>query len=364
MRRILFVLPSLEYGGAAKQVSLLACGLPRSRFEARACALGREGPAATSLRAAGIPVEVLGGPRVLHLSALWRLRRLVGAFGPDVIHAWGRPSVRAAALAAGRTGSRLVASAPFPDPGRGAGLGPLDRWALRRADRVVARGPDEARRCRLAGLPGEKVIVVPPGVEAGKANGDEGASTSGALPPSPLIACAGRLEPSKGFGEALWAFDILQFVYEHLHLVLIGTGPDRERLERFAAGSGWPDHIHFAGSRADVPALLARADVVWVPSRAGGGGVNVALEAMARGRVVVASRRPGLAEVIADGATGFLVSPGSQVELARQTHRLLDDPDLRRRMGEAARQRAAGHFAAEDLRRRYADLYLAVRVAA
>ena len=74
--------------------------------------------------------------------------------------------------------------------------------------------------------------------------------------------------------------------------------------------------------------LLAQAAVVWVPSLADSG-FGVALQAMAAGRPVVASRWPALAELVVDGETGYLVQPGSKIELAQKTRRLLGDAGLR-----------------------------------
>jgi glycosyltransferase involved in cell wall biosynthesis len=96
--------------------------------------------------------------------------------------------------------------------------------------------------------------------------------------------------------------------------------------------------------------------VVWSPDRSGGS-TNAVLEAMAAGRPVVASRLPGLAEVVAEGETGFLVPRGDKAALARRTRLLLDDPARRRQMGEAARQRAREHFGVAAMVRRFAELY-------
>src|SRR5262249_10797289 len=124
----------------------------------------------------------------------------------------------------------------------------------------------------------------------------------------------------------------------------------------FAARIGIARSVSFRGRPNDFLAELAHAEVVWVPSVAEGG-VSVALEAMAAGRAVVASRLPGLAEGVADGETGLLARPGDVVSLARQTRVLLDDPERRRRMGRAGRERVGRHFAADNFVRRLAQVY-------
>jgi glycosyltransferase involved in cell wall biosynthesis len=356
MRRILFVIPTLNYSGAGKQVSLLAAGLPRDRFALGVCAPGEDGPLAAPFRSAGLVVQNLGRMHVFNLPALWRFRAFVRDFRPDVIHAWGHPSLRLSLLAGAPADCRLLVSHPLPPRERGPRLSRLERWFLGRADAIIAQGSAEAECFRVLGLPAGKIQVIPPGVDCPISDFDPRSSI---LATNRLVVCAGPLEPHKGFRDAIWAFDILQYLYPNLTLVILGDGSDRSRLERFANLTGAGAHVHFAGSQSDLSPLLARAEVVWVPSRAEGG-INVALEAMALGRPVVASRLPGLAEIIADGETGFVVRPGSQLDLARQTRFLLDYPELIRRLGEAGRRRAQANFAAADLVRRFAALYSAV----
>ena len=150
--------------------------------------------------------------------------------------------------------------------------------------------------------------------------------------------------------------DILHYLYEDLRLVLAGDGPDRPRLEQFARAIEVDRRVIFTGRQPDLAPWRHAAELAWVPSRTGGG-VGAALEAMAAGLPVIATRLPALAEVVVDGAVGCLVPPGDKTELARQTRFLLNDPDRRRAYGEAGRRRAAEHFSVERLVRRCAELY-------
>jgi glycosyltransferase involved in cell wall biosynthesis len=168
--------------------------------------------------------------------------------------------------------------------------------------------------------------------------------------------CIGPVEAYKGFREAVWAMDILRHVDDNLHLVVAGTGSDRPRVMEFARAIGVTDHVHFVGPIADPGLLLGRADVVWVPSLADRGH-GAALEAMAAGRPVVASRWPGLAQIVAEGETGHLVEPNNKAALARPTHALLEDAEARRRMGESGRRRVAEHFPPAGLALACARLY-------
>jgi glycosyltransferase involved in cell wall biosynthesis len=356
MRKVLFVTGDLEYSGAAAQLALLALGVPRGEIEPTVCVLGDEGPLAPALRAASVRVEALGRRRGLDVRPLLRLRRLLAELRPDVVHAWKPRAVRALALAAGRGSRPLLVSHGLPVArARGPVPGRLDRWLLRRADCVLAAGPAEADRWRRVGLSEVKVRVVPPGVRPAA---PERAPLLAPRPGTsgPYLLCVGPLEAHKGHRDAIWAFDVLRRLYPDLRLLLAGSGPERPRLERFVASIRLGEIVHFVGAQEDLTGLLAQAEAVWVPSLADGG-VHVALEAMAAGRPVVATHLPGLAEVVADGETGFLVPPGDKVNLARRTRLLLDDEARRRGMGEAGRRRAGRHFAAEAFVGGVAGLY-------
>src|SRR4051794_12025429 len=164
MAKVLYVIPSLDYGGAARQLGLLAAGLPRDRFEPRVCVLGRDGPLGTPLRAAGVPVEVLGWTRSFDPRPPWRLRQILRDFRPDVLHLWTPAAVRAAALSGGLKKSRPLVSAPLTLENGLPRPRDLDLWLVRRAGRLAVYSHAEAERCRRFGFPAEKVAVVPPGV--------------------------------------------------------------------------------------------------------------------------------------------------------------------------------------------------------
>src|SRR5262249_30469746 len=121
--------------------------------------------------------------------------------------------------------------------------------------------------------------------------------------PGRFILCVGPVEPRKGFRTAIWAFDILRYLYRDLRLVLVGQGGDLGRLQQFAASIDVSPNVEFVGPQEDVSGWLHAAEVVWVPTHTTGG-THVALEAMAAGRPVVASRVPNLVEVVADGVSG------------------------------------------------------------
>jgi glycosyltransferase involved in cell wall biosynthesis len=192
----------------------------------------------------------------------------------------------------------------------------LFRPVLRGARAVVAASTWLADEARTIGA--DAVEVIPSGVDV---PGDVGAE---AEPPEVLYA--GRLSREKGVLELVEAAS-------GLNLVVAGDGPLRDRVP---------------GARGFVPhdelrRLYGRAAAVVCPSHREGFGV-VCAEAMAHGRPVVASAVGGLLDLVVDGETGLLVAPGDAGALRRALERLLGDAELRRRMGEAARERIRERF--------------------
>lgn len=344
--RILHVIPGLDYSGSAKQLSLLARTTASDKYEHRICVLGGEGPLLGSMHESGAALELLNWTRALNPLPLWRLRRLIRTWQPDVIHAWQMPSVRALALVGKRLPCPWIVQASWSTQGR---LNKLDAWLLRRATRVIAAGRIHADWLYAQGLRWEQIVVVPPGVEGAPALGVGERLNH-------RVMCAGRLEDHKGFYDAVWAVDILKYVLDDIRLELIGDGPERRRLEHFVQAIRANEYVHFLGSCHDASEQLSGADVVWIPSRRESG-VNVALEAMARGKPVVASAVGTLREIITHGATGFLVPPQDKAALARCTRLLLDDHGLRNRLALAGREAAVRQFSAAKMADCFSQLY-------
>ena len=335
--RILHILPDLEPGTFTRELRLLLSQAQATNVPAHICCLASEGPMLPALRSTGAGVEVLGWRRWLDPRPLWALARRVREFQPDIIHVYGLAALRAVHwIAKKRT---VAVSHPLH---RVRGPAEVSAWDLRLLQNVAADfvgRSAEAQHCRAAGVLPDRLRIVPPGVDAPKV-------APPIFPPaSPSVVCLGALCRDKGFREAVWAMDVLHYTYPSVDLWIAGDGPEYRRLELFARGMAHSERIHFMSGYCDVAEVLARASIVWVPSLTDTG-VGVVLEAMAAGRPVIAARWPSLAEVVVDGTTGILVSPGDKMDLARQTRILLDDAALRRRLGAAAHRRVDLHYAA------------------
>lgn len=210
-----------------------------------------------------------------------------------------------------------------------------ERRGERRADAVIALTPRLAGLVVRGGVPGERVRVIPSGVPDGLF--DTPATEPAGLLPRPRVLFLGRLHPQKGVDVLLRALAAVPGV----RLVLAGDGPERASLLRLADRLGMRDRTLFLGfvPRAQVPGLLAAADVLALPSRYEELGTTV-IEAMRAGVPVVAADTGGVSTTVTDGVTGLLVPPGDPGALAAALRRLLADEALARRLADAARRRS------------------------
>jgi glycosyltransferase involved in cell wall biosynthesis len=237
---------------------------------------------------------------------------LRAARGVDLVHAHWLPSAAVALL----TRKPVVAQVWGTDVELAQRVPWLARAVLRRAQVVVAPSTVLAQAARRLGA--KEVAVIPSGVDVVDEVGDEDEP--------PFVLYAGRLSPEKGVLELVEAAN-------GIPLVIVGDGPLRERVP---GARGFVTHD-------ELLKLYERAAVVAVPSYREGFGV-VCAEAMAHARPVVASSVGGLLDLVADGETGIHVPPGDVGALRDALQTLLADRDLRRRLGDAGRERVRERF--------------------
>ncbi len=366
MIKVFFVIPDAEYGSAATQIGLLTRALPGDLFSCRVCVLGKTGPVAEQLRRSGVAVEVLGCRGFLDFGPLWRLRDLLRESRPDIVHIFRSEALRAVTLAGagqnGRCNYALIVSAAGDASSMRWWL-PVGKWLHGRAATVVLSRTAELERLRSLGMRREGLHVVLPGVEETVNEAEQ--DVVARIPRSAgqrYVACVGPFLSHKGFYDALWAFDIVRRIHDNVHLLMVGAGSDRIRLQRFVRAMGAEQQVHWLGPLDDIRPVLQAAELVWVPSRHNGGEL-AALAALAAGRPVVASNLEELAGIVVDGTTGYLVPPGDCVALALRTRILLDDANLRQTLGDAGRRRVAADYSAEAMTWRFTELYKGLKSA-
>jgi len=342
--RVLFVADHVGYAGnvihgATTYFLATLASFPPERVQAELCVLGPRHAAAERFAEAAVPTVFFGRQR-------WDPRTILDIVGKartgrfDLLHLNGQKAGLAGALAARLTGLPAVMhlhdAHRLPRP-----LKPLQRAMAGWLDGAVV--PSAAIR-RIAeeeyGLPAQRIQVVPNGIRlTGWGGLDEARVTVrrelGLDAAALVFAVVGRLDSQKGQGHLLRAFQPLHARYPEARLLVVGDGDTRAELEALSRRSGIADAVRFTGYRRDIPAVLAAADVVVVPSLGAEAFGYTALEALASARPVVAYRSGGLGEIVEDGHTGLLVPPGDEAALTAALARFADDPALGARLGAA-----------------------------
>ena len=362
MIRVLHVIATLDRAGSEKQLVDLCRKLDRSRFQPAVCCLTRGGPFAADLRRAGVPLHLLNKRGRWDLRVIWRARRLIREFEPHIVHTWlptANTLGRVAALAAGGV-PVLIASERSKDAWKGAARLIADRILAKRTTRLVTNA--EAVRDFLVNeieLPKEKIRVIRNGLDLAEFDAAAARGPSEALPDPEgcmVVGTVGRLERQKGMMDLLAAFALLPSDLQDAKLWIVGDGPLKRELQRQAAETGMTERVRFLGVRSDVPALMRRFDL-FALSSLWEGLPNVALEAMAARRAVVATKVDGTPEAVTHGWTGMLVPPSNPGVLAQAIERLLRDAELRRKYGEAGRQKVEQRFGLDRMVTETQEMY-------
>jgi glycosyltransferase involved in cell wall biosynthesis len=279
-------------------------------------------------------------PRPAHdLAAVLRLRRLLRGWAPDLVHAHGLRAGAFAALALTGLRYRLVVTVhnapPATRPGRVVHAA-LERLTARRADAVTWVSGDLAVRMRRAGArDGGRAVVAAPGFAPPEPDQVAAAREDLSGANGSAVFAVGRLAEQKGFAVLIDAAARWQGRDPCPRLAIAGEGPLAGALASQARAVGVP--VRFLGRRDDVPALMAAADVVVVPSLWDGQPL-VVQEALRSGRPLVASRVGGIPHLTGEDAA-LLVPAGDAAALAAAVLSVLDDRGLAARLRAAATER-------------------------
>lgn len=171
-----------------------------------------------------------------------------------------------------------------------------------------------------------------------------------------LLVHVSNFRPVKRASEVVEVFHGLQQRGHGVKLLLVGDGPDRVSAEHRARELGVYDDVRFLGKQEPVEEILSIADIFLMPSGSETFGL-AALEAMACGVPVIASRIGGLPELVIDGETGFLCDLGDVQAYTEAAHRLLTDDALHTSMAEASRKRAVEEFDTDIIVPHYESYY-------
>ena len=410
--RVMIVTDEMEVGGSQRQIVQLATGLKALQIDCVVVYFLNPSFLVDELHAAGVETIRVDKRKPVDLRFLRQLRRTIHAWRPDVLHGfsftaelWSTVAVR---LLPCRQRPALVSSVRGTYEWYNGRQWCLKRWISRNSLAIVSNSQEgaayaarqmdwpaslfnivpngvrlhqpaaaEVRLLRdkylphASGQPGQPelardgataasssgspaVSVPPPAIPEGAASSSAGhdrpapAGSGGEADTGMLMLFVGRLVEHKNLPRLLDAFARLAPGRPALRLLLVGSGPLGASLMARIRQLGLSGQVLMLGERDDVPALMAAADIVVAPSLREGLS-NVVLEAMALGRPVVATRVGGTPEAIDDGEHGLLVDPLDTDALATALARLIDDASLRRRLGEAARNKVLERYSPQAM---------------
>jgi glycosyltransferase involved in cell wall biosynthesis len=242
----------------------------------------------------------------------------------------------------------------------------LDRRLIApRADAFVAVSRDDQRKMvEIERIPPEKTRFIPNGIDLEPPPEDAGKRVRRELgldPGQPVIGTVATLRAQKALDVLIEAALMLREEFPDLAVLIAGgadptAAEEAARLKALAERLGAGETVRFLGPRDDIPSLLAALDVAVISSDYEGSPLSV-MEYMEAALPVVATRVGGVPDIVVDGETGFLVPPRDPAAITAALTRLLAEPELARRMGEAGRRRRRAEFDLSATVRRVEQLY-------
>jgi len=298
---------------------------------------------------------------------LWRLRSLCrrhqidvvhcGVILPDGLSGWFLSRTLGKPYIAYAFGKEILENQQDPRLAKRMDI------AFSAASRVVSISRYTTEMVKASGVPSDKIVQIPPGVDARRFASGVSSERADALRQAyglsskVVILTVGRLVERKGVDRVMESLPRLLERFPEAAYLVVGEGPDRRRLERLRDSLGLEKQVIFTGlvSQEDLLACYELATLFVMVSRQPtdsceieGFGI-VYLEANAAGLPVVAGASGGAVDAVVDGRTGFLVDPVDPDAIAGAILRLLEDPELRRRLGSFGRERATESFSWERM---------------
>lgn len=350
--KIIYIITSLNFGGAERLLLDLVKHLEKERYEVKVATVVEGGPLASEFEKIGIPVKIFKKKSKIGIKVIWQIYKYLKQERPQIVHThlfggdtWGR-------LAAILARVPIIVSTEHNTN--------LDENYLKRqvkkilslfTKKIIAVSQAVKRFSVAVGRISEKkIIVIPNGVEMNKFL----AISEKKYSSPPIIGIVGRLETQKGHEFLFKALNLIKAI--PWTLWVIGDGSLRGNLEKLAKDLDLQERIIFLGTRSNIVEILSQIDIFVLPSLWEGLGLAV-LEAAAAGKPIVVSRVGGIPEIIEDKKNGLLIEPKDIKGLSQALLWTLSHEDEAKRMGRRAKESLKEKFDIKKMVGEYEKLY-------
>ena len=350
--RVVYLSHAFMVGGAEEMVLNLVRRLPE-RYEPAVVCIHRAGPIGEEIQRTGVAFSVLGlNPGLSRPVDVLRLRDALHAMQPTIVHTFlltGSLYGRFASMMAGVPiviGTEVnIYENKRPSHAR------AEQWLMRGTDAVIASAASvKEYYVGQIGADPAKVEVIYNAVDWSQLQatiGRDALRSSLGVPAEAVTAgIIARLTEQKAH-RVLFEAMARHARLQQMHLIVVGDGELRESLQQCVETLGLQGRVHFVGARRDLGNILAAVDLFTMPSLWEGLPLSLVL-AMGAGLPVIATRVAGIPEVVEDGVSGLLVSPGNSEELGQALARVVEDAALRRTLGERARSFVTPRFGVDQ----------------
>lgn len=363
-KRIAHLTFDMSIGGAERVIYNLVKSTDRSKYDLSILCLEEPiGPLGKQLQEEGYSISSLGRKPGFDLSLLRKVRQYIKHHQVDLLHCHQYTPFVYGVLSAALTKVKVIFTEHgrfYPDERRMKRvlLNPLLSLFT---DHITAISRATCNALvNFENFSPQKIEVIYNGIQGPKClqagNSEMLKRSLGIHPDAHVLGAVARLDPIKNLKMMIRAFSIVKKTYPDTFLMVIGDGPEREDLKSLGHTLRLSPHIIYTGFKDDVYPYLEIMDIFLLSSFSEGTAMTL-LEAMAFGLPCIATRVGGNPEIVTDNKTGFLIPNNDEASLAERIVLLLQDENLREKMGRAARERFEENFTVNKMVREYEKIY-------
>ncbi len=346
---VLYIIWSLDQGGAERVVLDLAKNADRAQFNITICCLNQKGFFANELEQLGTEVIALHKLPKLDPFIIYKISRVISKKKIDIVithlwtsNFWGRIAAYLSRV------KIIIATEHTTDEKRPWYYHLADRFLARISSRIIAVSSSvKVFHHTKSKIPPRKFEIINNGIDIEKFNisfdKNKKRKEFGFKDNDYIIGLFGRFVPAKAHELLLQSLKNIIKAHPQVKVLFAGSGPTVDIIKKLAADLGLAKHVAFAGFRSDIPELYQILDLFVLPSRREGFPITV-LEAMASGIPAIVTDVGGNKEIISDGIDGFIIQPNNTEELTQKINFLIDNTETAKKIAQFGQKNVRENF--------------------